>query len=363
MRDVRVFIACLALAACSAEKSSDTAGAPAAETTRAADIILTNARVYTMTWPDPWPLGGISSAAPLDTDGWRPDAEAVALNGGEIIYVGDAEGAAAYASTETQLIDLGGATIVPGLVDTHTHVLELGAKLTAVDLTGVETEEEAVALVAARAAETPAGEWIIGAGWDEGAWATRYPDKTLLSEAVPDHPVALDGLHGFAMWVNQKALEVGGITAEMQVPVGGEMRLGPDGAPTGLFLNNATRMIDSIVPAPSPQEIERRIEAGLRQMATDGYVMVHDAGVDAEYQAALERLEASGRLPIRFYSMLSLRDEDLIGDWLAKGPDTEGRLIARSVKAYYDGALGSRGARLLEDYSDKPGHRGLSGDE
>jgi hypothetical protein len=215
-----------------------------------------------------------------------------------------------------------------------------------------------------RANATPKGKWIVGAGWDEGAWATRYPNKRALSAAVPDHPVALDGLHGFAMWVNQAALDAGGVTAATPVPVGGEMRLGPDGAPNGLFLNNATTIIDAIIPPPSADEVKARIVEGLERMAADGYVSVHDAGVGAGYQAALEALEAEGALPIRFYSMLSLRDEPLIRQWLAKGPDKDNDsfLVTRSVKAYYDGALGSRGARLLEDYSDMPGHKGVSGD-
>jgi len=350
-------IALIALLGCGREAPQS-----GAETPASADLILENARVYSLRWPDPSPEGAIDAAAPHDAAGWRPDAQAVAIRDGLIAYVGDAKGAAAFKGPSTKVVDLGGATVIPGLVDTHTHILELGAKLAMVDLTGVATEDEAVALVAARARSTPKGQWILGAGWDEGAWATRYPDKAKLSAAVPDNPVALDGLHGFAMWVNEAALKAGGITAASAVPVGGEMRLGSDGAPNGLFLNNATTMIDAIIPSPSAEEIEARIARGLERMAADGYVEVHDAGVDARYLAALESMERTGRLPIRFYAMLSLRDEPLIRAWIAKGPDTEGRLVARSVKAYYDGALGSRGARLLEDYSDMPGHRGLSGD-
>ena len=109
------------------------------------------------------------------------------------------------------MVDLAGATVLPGLVDSHTHVFELGNKLTHVDLTDVATEEEAVAIVANYAASVPAGEWVVGSGWDEGAWANRYPDKVLLTEAVPDHPVALFGLHSFAAWVNQAALDEGAV--------------------------------------------------------------------------------------------------------------------------------------------------------
>ena len=329
-----------------------------------ADLILTNARVYTLDWGEPGPDGTLAPDAPRSESGWQPDAEAVATRDGEILFVGETVEALKYAGETTRIVDLAGATVVPGLVDSHTHVFELGAKLDSVDLTDVATEEEAVALIAARAKSVPAGEWIIGAGWDEGAWANRYPDKVLLSEAVPDNPVVLDSLHGFAAWANQAALDVGGITADSSVPVGGEMRLGDDGQPNGLFLNRATTMLDAIVPPPSDDTLAKQLLIGLNQMAADGYVAVHNAGLDSRAMSILEQLEDEGRLPIRVYAMLSLRDEDLIRRWLEKGPDTDSdsMLVTRAVKAYYDGALGSRGARLLYDYSDRPGHRGISGD-
>ena len=331
----------------------------------AADLILTNGRVYTLRWEEPALDGAISADAPYDENGWRPDAAAIAIDDGEIVFVGAGDAVLAFRGEDTTVIDLAGATVTPGLIDSHTHVFGLGARLTQVDLVGVETEEEAVALVAERAKMTPKGEWIIGRGWDEGAWATRYPDKTLLSEAVPDHPVALTSLHSFALWVNQAALDAAGVTADADVPVGGEMRLGADGEPNGLFLNNAARMLDDAIPPPSDERLMTQALSGLTQMAEDGYVAVHDAGLDARHMAALEALERQERLPIRVYAMLSLRDEDLIRRWIEKGPDkdNDSMLVTRAVKAYYDGALGSRGARLLEDYADMPGHRGVSGDE
>jgi predicted amidohydrolase YtcJ len=329
-----------------------------------ADLILTNARVYTLDWGEPGPDSTLAPDAPRSDSGWHPDAEAIATRNGEIVFVGDTADALAFQGETTRVIDLAGATVIPGLVDSHTHVFELGAKLDAVDLTDVATEEEAVALVAERARSVPAGEWILGAGWDEGAWANRYPDKVLLSEAVPNHPVFLDSLHGFAAWANQAALDAGGITADSEVPVGGEMRLGGDGKPNGLFLNRATTLLDAIVPPPSQETVIKQLLIGLKQMAADGYVAVHNAGLDSRAMSILEQLEEEDRLPIRVYAMLSLRDADLIRRWIEKGPDTDNdsMLVTRAVKAYYDGALGSRGARLLYDYEDQPGHRGISGD-
>ena len=341
--------------------SSEPAGEPGSDE---ADLILINGRVYTLDWDEPATDGTVAADAPHDDRGWQPDATAVVTKGGEIVFVGGSKEAMQHKGETTRVIDLAGATVLPGLVDSHTHVFELGALLERVNLIDVATEEEAVALVVERAKSVPKGEWIIGAGWDEGAWANRYPDKVLLSELVPDHPVFLRSLHGFSGWTNQMALESLGITADTEVPTGGEMRLGADGQPNGLFLNRGIELLDNGVPAPSREAMTQQLLKGLNQMAEDGYVGVHEAGIHSMGMSILEELEVANELPIRVYAMLSLRDEDLIRKWIAKGPDkdNDSMLVTRTVKAYYDGALGSRGARLLYDYSDKPGHRGISGD-
>jgi len=330
-----------------------------------ASLILTNARVYTLDWGEPGPDGAIAPDALLSDKGWRPDAEAIAIRGGEILFVGSDADAMAFMGDSSRVIDLAGATVIPGLVDSHTHVFGLGALLDQVNLVDIATEEEAVALIVERAKSVPKGEWIVGRGWDEGAWANRYPDKALLTAAVPDHPVFMDSLHSFAGWGNQAALDAIGISAETEVPVGGEMRLGSDGQPSGLFLNQGVELLRGAVPRPSRETLTKQGLLGLRQMAADGYTTVHDAGLDAEAMSILEELEAADGLPIRVYAMLSLRDEDLIRKWIKSGPDkdADSMLVTRTVKAYYDGALGSRGARLLYDYADRPGHRGISGDE
>jgi predicted amidohydrolase YtcJ len=330
-----------------------------------ANLILANARVYTLDWSEPAFDGTPASGAPYDDKGWRPDADAVVVTGGQVTFVGSTTDALRFQGPATRVVDLAGATVIPGLVDSHTHVIELGTNLERVNLIDVRNEEEAVALVAERAKTVPKGEWILGAGWDEGAWANHYPDKVLLSAAVPDHPVFLASLHGFAGWANQQAIDAAGLSATTQVPDGGEMRLGADGQPNGLFLNRAVPLVRGAVPEPSHDALAERVLAGLNQMAKDGYVAVHEAGLESREMAVLGQLEAENRLPIRVYAMLSLRDEDLMKEWIARGPDTDNDsfLVTRTVKAYYDGALGSRGARLLYDYSDAPGHRGVSGGE
>ncbi len=329
-----------------------------------ADLLITNARVYSFAWPDPDGEGAPAAAAPFDEAGWRPDAEAVGIREGLITFVGSADAAERLRGPETRVIEAGGATVLPGLVDAHVHVAELGGRLEGAVLVGVETEAEAIARVIEQARGVPAGEWVLGWGWDEGAWADRYPTHDALSAAVPEHPVLLRGLHGFAVWANRLAMERAGIGAATRAPSGGEIRRDEAGAPTGIFLNRATALFDGAIPAPTPERMRDRVLRGLSAMAEAGYVTVHEAGARSEVMEALETLEAEGRLPIRVYAMLSGRDPALLDAWLARGPDDVAdagpseRLVTRSVKGHFDGALGSRGALLLEAYSDRPGHTG-----
>ena len=328
-----------------------------------ADLLLVNGRVYTLTWDEPDREGRPAANAPHSSGGWRPDAQAIAVRGGRLVLVGTTIQALTLKGPRTRVIDAAGTTVLPGLVDSHVHVAELGASLERVNLVGVRTEGEAVGRVEARARQTPKGQWIVGWGWDEGAWANQYPDMTLLSARVPDHPVILRGLHSFAVWGNRLAFERAGITKDSRPPEGGEIKKDVNGQPTGILLNNASRLLETAIPRPTPADLERRIIAGLKTLATAGFVAVHEAGADRALMRAFEALDAKRELPIRVYVMLAARDPDGLAAWQKKGPDrtTERMLITRSVKAFYDGALGSRGAQLLEDYSDRSGHRGTGG--
>jgi predicted amidohydrolase YtcJ len=344
-------LASLALTGCDSDSGS-------------ADLILTNARVYTLDWGEPDVDGHPAPDAPFDSaSGWRPDAEAVAIKDGLIVFVGDATGAEAFRGSRTRIMDVEGASVIPGLIESHAHVVELGALTSQIELVGVDTEEEAVRLAEARAAETPPGTWILGAGWDEGAWADRLPTMDLLSERVPDHPVYLRGLYGFGGWGNRMAFEQAGISASTQDPGGGRIVRDAEGNPTGIVLDRAMLLLEDAVPEPSVEETMEHVMGGLRIMAEYGYTAVHEAGAGPRSMAAFERLEAQERLPLRVYAMLSTREPELCQEWLLKGPDsdTDSMLRTRSVKAFYDASLGSRGARLLEDYSDQPGHRGVAG--
>jgi predicted amidohydrolase YtcJ len=269
-----------------------------------ADIILTNGRVYTFTWDDPAPDGTPAENAPRTDSGWQPEAEAIAVKAGRILHVGTNEEVEELRVEKTRVIDLHGATVLPGLVDAHTHVAELGAILEQVRLYDVATEEEMVAKVAEKAAELPAGSWIVGYGWDEGAWADDYPTMTLLSSRVPNHPVYLRGLHGFAVWGNRLAFERAGITRDTESPEGGEILKDVNGNPTGVLLNRAASLLGDAIPGLTEERLESRILAGLENMASSGFVMVHEAGADSETTAAFENLARRYQLPIRVSVML-----------------------------------------------------------
>jgi len=359
MRKIGIVVVSLILNACSPTSPSAT------DNPQTADLVIINASVYTLDWPDPAADGTLARSAPHDGTFWQPDAQAIAIADGSLIAVGTNAAALALRGRDTRVIDVAGASVLPGLVDSHTHIFNLGASLSRVSLYDVDTEEEAVARIVAKAADVPAGEWIIGQGWDEGAWANRYPDMRLLSAEVPDHPVYMRSLHSFAGWGNARAFARAGITSETVTPNGGEIGYFDNGEPSGLLLNRAVPLLEAAIPPPTREQMTQQVLTALAQMAADGYVTVHDAGLKGAEMAILESLEAEGRLPLRVYAMLSVRDESLAREWLEKGPDADAAsyLVTRSVKAYYDGALGSRGARLLEDYSDRPGHRGVSGDE
>ena len=329
-----------------------------------ADLLLVNGKVYSLAWGEPSPDGAIAADAPHDDAGWRPDAEALAVADGRIVFVGSAGEAEAHRGSATRVIDAGGAVILPGLVDSHAHIQELGREKVQANLVGALNEGEAIDRVAAYAADVPAGEWIIGWGWDEGEWANRYPTVERLSDRFPDNPVVLKSLHGFAVWGNQMALSLAGIDHNTPDPDGGRILRDDSGNPSGVLIDRATNLLTAAIPETTDDQMKAFVLAGLETMAADGYVAIHQAGADSQVMRAFEELETEGRLPIRVYAMISLRDENLCRRWIERGPrDDGGMLTVRSVKAYYDAALGSRGARLLADYTDRPGHRGVSGSD
>jgi len=260
---------------------------------------------------------------------------------------------------EGERIDFGQGTVVPGLTDAHLHLRGIGQREREVDLVGTASEADVIRRVAEAARTTPAGQWIRGRGWDQNDWEdTDFPTHTALSAAVPDHPVLLRRVDGHAAWVNEMAMRRARIDAGTEAPEGGEILTDARGRPTGVFIDNAVDLLMRQLPAPDDHVIGEDLRRAMTLCADAGLTTVHDMGVDATTLEQLRALERAGAMPIRVVVYLDGSDPRTV-ELLQTPPDREGRLIVDGVKHYIDGALGSRGAALFADYSDREGHRGL----
>ena len=286
-----------------------------------------------------------------------PAPEAIRVEEGRIT----AMGALDAVSESAALVDLGGAAVIPGVVDSHVHVRELGLDAIKVDLVGADSLEAIVARIQAQRPALAPDEWVIGQGWDEGAFADYggtggYPDPALLSEAFPDNPVVLESLHGFAAMANAQALARAGVTADTPDPEGGTVLRRRDGTPTGVLLTLAQGLVFQHVPEPTPAQREAAIVAGLTRLAGAGVTSVHEAGMSADDVVAFTALAQRGALPIRVVGMLNGNDAELMEAWFARGPrdDPDDWLDITQIKVFFDGSLGSRTAMLGEPYHDQP---------
>jgi predicted amidohydrolase YtcJ len=303
-----------------------------------ADLIVTNARIYTV-------------------DDNRPTAQALAVRGGRILFVGSARGALATRGPQTRVVDAAGATIIPGIADAHVHLLGLGQALRAVDLVGTSSYDEVVSRIAAKSKDLPAGTWITGRGWDQNDWPdTRMPTHDALSRAVPNHPVVVSRVDGHAVLANAAAMRIAGVTSATMDPVGGRIERRGEGEPTGVFIDNAESLVDK-VPPPTTDDLRAAILGAIREVNRYGLTSVHDAGVSRRIVDIYEDLAKSGQHSLRNYVMIS-GDDSTLAHYFRRGPQSalyDSRLWIRSIKLVADGALGSRGAALLDPYSDASG--------
>ena len=286
---------------------------------------------------------------------------ALVFDSGKVVATGDAASLRRKYPAAAR-IDGHGRTVIPGLIDAHGHVVDLGFDSVRVQLTGSASLREAQSRIRAYAAANPAAAWLLGGGWNQVLWKTgRFPDAEELDAAVAGRPAALDRIDGHAKWLNSKALQAAGITRATPDPAGGRIERGADGTPSGVLVDKAMDLVDAIIPPPTEIERVAALRAALRHMNSVGLTGVGDAGVPADTIALYQRLADRGELTVRVYAMIGDTGADFAalseaGPLLGYGGD---RLTVRSVKLYADGALGSRGAALLAPYSDKPEQRGL----
>ncbi len=310
----------------------------------APDRILVNAVVHTM-------------------DESRPRAEALAMTAGRISAIGSASDVLALRGPRTEVIDLGGATVVPGLKESHGHFVGIGQARMNLNLVGTKSWDEVVAKVASAVRGRPKGAWIVGRGWHEGKWETKpsrlvrgFPPHDALTAVSPDHPVYLTRADGHAGFANERAMALMKITRETKAPRGGDIIRDESGQATGVFVDTAQRLIRP--PAPTEPDIREAIRLSTEECLRKGITFFDDAGADLMTIALYQKLAARNQLGLRLYAMIrGLDNLKRFGPPQPGGPDSF--LSIRSLKLSIDGALGSRGAKLLEPYVDDPGNTGL----
>jgi predicted amidohydrolase YtcJ len=258
-------------------------------------------------------------------------------------------------------IDGGGKYLLPGLTDAHGHVLGLGELQLQVDLRDTASIGEALGRIRKHVAANPKARWVIGRGWNQVLWKERrFPTASELDAVVADRPAIMTRVDGHATWVNSAALKVAGITASTADPQGGQIMRDASGQATGVLVDTAEELIEKHIPEATDAEVKQQLLAAMNEAASLGMTGVHDAGIDPRTYNMYRELGAAGRLPIRIYAMLRDSPEDR--RFMQSGPrmpEFDDRLQMRAVKAWADGALGSRGAALMQDYTDQPHHRGL----
>jgi len=329
---LKAAIAAVLLSACESR--------PAAEP---ATLIVHNAQVYT-----------VNEA--------QPQAQAVAVRGDRIVLVGESAAALALRGAGTRVVDAAGGTLVPGLQDAHGHFAGLGASLATLQLRDTTSYQEIVERVRAKVGTVRPGEWITGRSWDQNDWTVKeWPSHQALSDASPNNPVYLTRVDGHAALVNRAALAAAAVTQATPDPPGGRIIRGANGEPAGVLIDAAQDLVAARIPPLDDAQLDHQILLADAETRRLGLTLVHDAGATPAMVAAYKRLIDAGKLKTRLYVMLA-GPLSVLKPELDKGPLLNyggHRLSVRAIKIGADGALGSRGAALLEPYSDEPGTTGL----
>jgi predicted amidohydrolase YtcJ len=343
LRFVIGLVICVGLPACQPgdEPAPETSGNEA-ETAR---VLIHNAKFYT-----------------FDPGNTVIDPGAIAVSAeGKILALGDSEAMLQMFPVAKQ-IDLGGKSVLPGLIDSHGHLYGLAVSFTRVNLVGTRSRAEVMARLRESEAGLRDGEWLLGRGWDQNNWPEQaFPNRQDLDAEFPDRPVWLRRIDGHAAWGNSAALARADrdLSGDWQME-GGYIHRDEQGEPTGIFVDGAISLVEDVVPDTSAELIGSALDLATQTLVSLGLTGVHDPGIDRSVVELYRKKIREGKFPLRVYAMTDGVAETL--DWICtEGPvhDASGRLLMRSVKLYGDGALGSRGAALLDDYSDDPGNRGL----
>jgi predicted amidohydrolase YtcJ len=305
-----------------------------------ADLVLDNGVIYTM-------------------DERTPRASAVAIAGNRVLALGDDADMRELLSPRGEAIDLRGRVVVPGFVDSHIHLMEYARRLRHIDLAEVPTLNEALARVAARAAQTPPGEWLLGGGWDRNLWpGGAFPTRNDLDTVAPQHPVVLRSKDCHVIWLNSRALAQVGITAQTPDPAGGEIERDAAGEPTGILKEKAVELAEQAIARPPMETLLAALEEGVVNAQRAGLVGIHDCE-DGEAFAAFQILHRQGKLGLRVLMHIPVENLEAairLGLHSGFGDDF---LRVGGMKIFADGALGSRTAAMIEPYAGAPDNRGI----
>ena len=282
----------------------------------------------------------------------RPDIKSILCNNGKIVQLLPSNNINAG-----KKINLNGGWVYPGFTDSHMHLTGLGFSLESIDLVGEDSKEGTLQKIKKEIKNIPAGTWIIGRGWDQNDWNNKtLPTNDLLNKSFPNKPVILRRIDGHAYLANDFALSLAGIDESFNVDGGEFIKL--NGRLTGVLVDNAMRFIDEIIPDPTQEESIKALLSAEEIAFENGLTTISEAGISRSQIELIDSLQMSGVLKIKIYAMIENNSED-VDYFINKGPYKTERLNVRSVKVYADGALGSRGASMIRDYSDRKGYYGI----
>ena len=305
----------------------------------------------------------------------NPVVEAVAVSGDKIVFTGDLKDVSKYEGENTRIIDLQGKTMTPGFIEGHGHFMGLGYNELNLDLMSVTSYEELVEKVKEAVAKAQPGQWIVGRGWHQDKWTTKpeimfkgFQTHQLLSSVSPNNPVFLRHASGHAGFANAKAMQIAGVNQlsveklDKDLGEGGEIILDNLGNPTGIFNERAQGLIAQHIPESTEETDSQALQLAIAASLRNGITSFHDAGVSRENLQLFRKFKNENKLNTRLYVMLTGFDSELIYEWFKKGPeiDSSNLLTIRAIKLNCDGALGSRGAWLLEPYTDRPDFSGMA---
>ena len=303
-----------------------------------ADLVFTNGTVYT-------------------ANDRQPTAQAIAIKGERIIFVGDSAGSRRHVGANTRVIDLKGFTVLPGLTDSHHHLAGVGFREMNLNLEGTTSLEDFLNKVKARVDQAKPGDWITGRGWIETFWQPPvFPTRSDLDKVAPSNPVMLNRADGHGAVVNSAAMKLAGIDKTTPNPFGGEISKDANGEPNGMLLDAAQGLVRRHIPDPTAADAERAIVLGVNRNISLGWTQVQDAGGSYSDVELFKKLYSEGRIKLRIYKAVH-GPSPASARLIAEGPTIGAfnhRFTLRTIKVVSDGALGSRGAALLAPYADKP---------